>query len=99
MTAQRAAAAPQLRPHCARRYHAAACALAQVYCHVEDVIVAEARRKQGIGSALLRAAQAYATEKGCFKCTLVCSAETQPFYASSGFECRGVNMSFLIRRD
>lgn len=48
-----------------------------------------------IGSQLLDYAKQKATDKNCFKCTLVCSKEVSNFYLKNNFEERGVNMSFL----
>lgn len=68
------------------------CAL---YAHIEDVIVDKNLRMLNIGSQLLDYAKKKASEKNCFKCTLVCSKEVSNFYLKNNFEERGVNMSFL----
>lgn len=69
-----------------------------VYAHIEDVIVDKNLRMLNIGSKLLDYAKKQATEKNCFKCTLVCSKEVSNFYLKNKFEERGVNMSFLIKK-
>ena len=69
-----------------------------IYGHVEDVIVHEKFRHMGIGSKLIKFAQKQAIEKGCFKVVLACSEEVAPFYIQNGFEKRGLNMSFLIKK-
>lgn len=71
------------------------CAL---YAHIEDVIVDEMHRNLKIGSKLLEYAKQQAIKKNCFKCTLVCSESTSPFYQINEFEHRGVCMSYLIKK-
>lgn len=71
------------------------CAL---YAHIEDVIVDEKHRHLKIGSKLLDYVKKKATEKNCFKCTLVCNEAVSKFYLNNYFENRGINMSFLLHQ-
>jgi GNAT superfamily N-acetyltransferase len=57
---------------------------------VENVICAPSHRRQGIGTALMEHAKAYARDQGCFKVFLQSGAkreETRSFYESCGFSC------------
>ena len=69
-----------------------------IYGHIEDVVVHEKFRHLGIGSKLINFAKKQAIEKGCFKVVLTCSQDVAPFYKQNGFEERGLNMSFLIKK-
>jgi ribosomal protein S18 acetylase RimI-like enzyme len=61
---------------------------ARPYLVVENVIVAPAHRRRGIGAALLDTAVAHAVAAGCYKLQLI-SANTRPqaheFYQRAGF--------------
>ena len=58
------------------------------YAMVENVIVAEKYRMQGIGKALMIKAQSLAKEAGCYKIALMTGSqrtESFKFYEASGF--------------
>jgi len=65
-----------------------------IYCHIEDVIVHETSRGNGIGKRMMQHVTSWAKEQGCYKSVLNCSNDIKHFYISSGFEERGVSMSF-----
>jgi ribosomal protein S18 acetylase RimI-like enzyme len=58
------------------------------YVYIEDFIVDEGRRGQGIGSAMLALAEELALERGCVRMDLDVlqeSVDSQRFYARHGF--------------
>jgi len=64
--------------------------------HIEDVVVHESHRRQGIGTALVQALVEVARSRGCYKCILNCFAHLVPFYTRIGFkkhdECLRINL-------
>ena len=64
--------------------------------HIEDVCTLESHRKKGYGTLLLKHIIQVAKEANCYKITLCCSEPLSEFYATSGFETRGVQMSQLL---
>ena len=65
--------------------------------HVEDVAVAAAQQRRGIGRALIRYLLARAAAAGCYKTILDCGDEVMPFYEGLGFHRRGNGMELLHR--
>tara|TARA_R110001599_G_scaffold287087_2_gene489590 strand:+ start:101 stop:541 length:441 start_codon:yes stop_codon:yes gene_type:complete len=58
------------------------------YAIIENVMVAPTSRGKGVGTALLRFAQQYAQELGCYKIALMTGsqkASTLEFYKKAGF--------------
>jgi GNAT superfamily N-acetyltransferase len=58
------------------------------YAIIENVIVAPGHRRKGAGKALLRFAQDFAQESGCYKVALMTGSknpETLKFYEEAGF--------------
>jgi len=59
---------------------------------VEDLVVAPARQRQGIGTAMMRHVLGLCAEKGCYKLTLSSNLSRErahAFYESLGFERHG----------
>jgi GNAT superfamily N-acetyltransferase len=57
------------------------------WLHVTHLWVAAPVRNRGNGTRLLRAAEQYAVERGCFASTLeTASFEARPFYEKYGYE-------------
>jgi GNAT superfamily N-acetyltransferase len=57
------------------------------WLHVTHLWVAAPVRRHGNGTRLLRAAEEYAAERGCFAATLeTASFEARPFYEKLGYE-------------
>jgi GNAT superfamily N-acetyltransferase len=60
------------------------------WVHVKFLWVDVAARSQGNGTRLLRAAEGYAIERGCFAATLEThSFQARPFYEKCGYEVFG----------
>jgi glucosamine-phosphate N-acetyltransferase len=55
--------------------------------HIEDVVVDDAYRRQGIGKRLVQGCIDIAREQECYKVILDCSSERIGFYESLGFRC------------
>jgi GNAT superfamily N-acetyltransferase len=67
---------------------------------VEDVVVDEASRGQGIGGAMMKFAMKVATECGCYKLTLSSNlrrVDAHAFYRSLGFEQHGISFRMNLR--
>jgi len=68
------------------------------YAMIENVVVAKAFRGQGIGKALMRNAQSFAEDAGCYKIALMTGSQrtsTLKFYEACGFV--GNKISFQQR--
>lgn len=73
---------------------------ARPYALVENVVTLASHRQQGLGRAVLEAAQDVAFAKNCYKVMLAtgsCREETLRFYERAGFE-RGTKTAFQVRR-
>jgi glucosamine-phosphate N-acetyltransferase len=60
--------------------------------HVEDVVVDDAYRRQGIGKRLVQGCIDIAREQACYKVILHCLPERVCFYESLGFRCESRGM-------
>lgn len=70
------------------------------YAIIENVIVAPSNRGKGVGTALLKFAQQYAQELGCYKVALMTGSKkpsTLEFYERAGFT--GNKTGFQLRFD
>ena len=63
---------------------------------IEDMVVAEKMRGQGVGRQLLSALVLESRERGCFKITLEASKLAESFYQSSGFKLSGRVMKLIL---
>lgn len=73
---------------------------ARPYALVENVVTLASHRQQGLGRAVLEAAQDVAFSAGCYKVMLATGSrreETLRFYERAGFE-RGTKTVFQVRR-
>ena len=68
------------------------------YAHIEDICVLESERGKGYGKKMVDHLFQIATEKKCYKITLVCAEGTVPFYVKCGLEKRGVQCSQLLSK-
>jgi glucosamine-phosphate N-acetyltransferase len=61
--------------------------------HIEDVIVNERYRNQGIARSILSELKERAYKKDCYKVILDCSEENKEFYEKNDFLYKGVQMA------
>lgn len=66
------------------------------YGFIEDVIVKEKNRGNGIGFKIIKHITDYCKEKNFYKITLTCSNNLVPFYEKNGFEIYQNHMSQLL---
>ena len=64
--------------------------------HIEDVVVDQSMRGQGIGNQLVQHALSVAREAGCYKVILNCSEKNVEFYRKAGMEPKGVQMGYVF---
>ena len=58
--------------------------------HVEDIVVGNEMRWQGLGQRLIKCLMEVAWASGCYKIILDCQESKVGFYETCGFERRGV---------
>jgi glucosamine-phosphate N-acetyltransferase len=63
-----------------------------LYAHIEDIIVDNQFRKQGIGKLLIEYLVQCCKNKNCYKILLDCQKELIPFYEKNKFQENGVQM-------
>jgi glucosamine-phosphate N-acetyltransferase len=63
---------------------------------IEDVVVAQNMRGQGVGKQIVGALVAAARARGCFKVSLEAAVSAQPFYVAGGFEAGGQAMRIML---
>ena len=63
--------------------------------HIEDVVVANIARGNGIGKMIVNKCIEYTKKRGCYKCILDCSEENVGFYkkCNTDFQVKGVEMA------
>ena len=61
--------------------------------HIEDVVVHQEYRKQGIGKQLVEYAKEVAISHNCYKTVLTCNKENCMFYKKCGFIEKGAEMT------
>ena len=64
--------------------------------HIEDFVVLEKHRNEGVGYALLNYAIKLCTEKRCYKCILDCDKSLENYYNNRGFVERGICMAMYF---
>ena len=64
--------------------------------HIEDIVVSEEYRGNGISKNILEMLKKVAREKDCYKVILDCNEEVKKVYNSSGFEEKGIQMSIYF---
>ena len=64
--------------------------------HIEDVVVDEACRGQGVGALLIKHLVRFAKIKNCYKVILNCDASKTGFYEKCGFEEWGIQMRYSL---
>jgi glucosamine-phosphate N-acetyltransferase len=61
--------------------------------HIEDIVVHENYRNNGISQIIINNLIQYGKEKGCYKIILDCVVELENFYIKNGFEKKGLQMA------
>lgn len=61
--------------------------------HIEDVVVDQPMRNQGVGKSLILYVIQYAEQKGCYKTVLNCDESKIFFYEKCGMTHHGLSMS------
>jgi glucosamine-phosphate N-acetyltransferase len=64
--------------------------------HIEDIVVSEEYRGNGISKNILEMLKTIARENDCYKVILDCSEEVKKVYNSSGFEEKGIQMGIYL---
>ena len=64
--------------------------------HIEDIVIAEDFRGQGIGNSLVREFIDIARAQGCYKVALNCRDEKVSFYEKTGLQRSGAAMQRLM---
>ena len=64
--------------------------------HIEDVVVDEEYRKQGVGKSVITKLTSMAKERGCYKVILDCSKDVEPFYIECGYKNVGREMGIYF---
>lgn len=67
-----------------------------LYAHIEDIIVDNQFRKQGIGKLLIEYLIQCCKNKNCYKILLDCQKELIPFYKKNKFQENGVQMTIYL---
>jgi glucosamine-phosphate N-acetyltransferase len=67
--------------------------------HLEDVVVDENWRGEGVGQALVKRAIETAKSFNCYKIMLTCYPKTTPFYEKLGFEQHALEMRMNLIDD
>jgi glucosamine-phosphate N-acetyltransferase len=65
--------------------------------HLEDVVVDESHRGQGIGEGLVQEAIDTARRHGCYKLMLTCYEKTIPYYERFGFQRHDFGMRLPLK--
>lgn len=61
--------------------------------HIEDVAVLPVYQKNGFGARVVEHAIQSCWDHGCYKVTLSCREDLEPFYATNGLVKRGISMN------
>ncbi len=61
--------------------------------HIEDFVVLESHRSQGVGHHLITYAQNEAQRQNCYKVILDCSSSLEAYYTKKGFTAKGTYMA------
>jgi glucosamine-phosphate N-acetyltransferase len=64
--------------------------------HIEDIVVSQQYRGNGISKKILDMLKTIARENDCYKVILDCNEEVKKVYNSSGFEEKGIQMGIYF---
>lgn len=65
--------------------------------HIEDVVVDNQHRKEGIGKLMIEYLSTKAKSMGCYKVILDCDEDNCPFYEKCGFQKKGIEMALYFK--
>ncbi|KAF9919361.1 Glucosamine-phosphate N-acetyltransferase-like protein [Lobosporangium transversale] len=66
--------------------------------HIEDIAVSADQQGKKLGLRIIQTLMAIGERVGCYKVILDCSEKNVPFYEKCGFERRGVEMSWYVKK-
>jgi len=64
--------------------------------HIEDMVVSEEYRSNGVGKLLLKELIKIGKENNCYKIVLECNPDISQFYEKNGFIKKGTEMSLYF---
>jgi glucosamine-phosphate N-acetyltransferase len=64
--------------------------------HIEDIIVHEKYRRNGIATHIIETLKTYAQENGCYKVILNCNECVKSVYEKCGFSQKGLQMALYF---
>ena len=64
--------------------------------HIEDIVVNEVYRANGVGENLINELIKIGKDKGCYRITLLCDKSLEKFYNKNGFKSKGIAMKLYI---
>lgn len=67
--------------------------------HIEDIVVIETHRGQGIAQELLAKLKDYGFKNDCYKIILDCDENLEEVYNKSGFEYKGIQMGIYKEKE
>lgn len=67
--------------------------------HIEDFVVLEEYRSQGIGGLLINYAINISKQNNCYKCILDCNENLENYYKKKGFVKKGIYMGNYFKSD
>lgn len=65
--------------------------------HIENIIISEKHRNNGMGQKMLEHLIKMATSAGCYRIDLNCTSELEHFYNTCGFEKKHMCMNVYIK--
>ncbi|EKE37276.1 hypothetical protein ENUP19_0113G0017 [Entamoeba nuttalli] len=66
--------------------------------HIEDIVVTNSRRKEGLGKALIQKLIQIGKEKGCYKIVLDCQDGVKQFYEKCGIHYKDNCMAIYFNK-
>ena len=64
--------------------------------HIEDIVVNEVYRANGVGEKLIKELIKIGKDKGCYRITLLCDKSLEKFYNKNGFKAKEIAMKLYI---
>ncbi|KAG0038014.1 Glucosamine-phosphate N-acetyltransferase-like protein [Podila clonocystis] len=66
--------------------------------HIEDIAVSADQQGKKLGLRIIETLKAIGQQVGCYKVILDCSEKNVPFYEKCGFERKGVEMGWYVKK-